>query len=462
MNISRESIGELNDLIKIKLEESDYAQKIEMALKEYRKKANIPGFRPGHVPMGYIVKAYGRAAKADEINKLLNDSLFQYLKENELKYLGEPMPYDMENDNIVDFENDKEFEFAFEIGRIPEINFEVNKELEVYLYKVEPEEKYVLSTIENNQKRFSRETDVDAVEENDDMIRVKLEQVDNSEQVIADGIIAEDVLIAINMIKNEELKSIFNGLKTNESLIFNPMQAFQNETEVAAILKIEKDNIEGLNASYKTTINQIFRYLPSELDIEFYKKLFGSETTVNSEEDLKTEIKKRIAEEFENETYYRFSIDAKEIISNKLNLALPDTFLKKWLIASSKENQKFDDDTFEKEYTTFAEDLKWQLISANIFKKNNLHVTEKDIHDAAEELVISDLKRYGIPAESISHDLAHQFVHSMLDKKEDRERAQRFAEHNVLSEFLKNNVTCIEKTVSIDEFNELVKSDDKE
>ncbi len=460
MDITRENIGELNDVIKIKLEEKDYADKVEKALKEYRRKANIPGFRPGHVPMGIIKKSYGRAVKAEEINKLLSESLFNYLNENDLNYLGEPLPYELESDKKVDFEKDTEFEFAFELGLMPELDIELNKRSKLDYYKVVAEDKYIDETIENNRKRLATETEIEATEEESDMLRVKLQQVDSEGNVVEGGIGNDDVLMAIDTIKDEEIKKSFIGLKAGDELVFNPMKAYENEAEVSAMLVVDKSNEEAVNADYKLTVEKAIRFVPAELNEDFYKKLFGENTEVKTEEDLRAEIKKRIEEEFVKESEARFYLDAREKLMKKYDVKLPDEFLKKWLKVASKDNQQLDDETFEKEYPKFAEDLRWQIIQGTIFRKYELKLTHEDLHKAAEELVIADLQRYGIPREQLGEEFVHQFVHSMLEKKEDRERAERYAEQQVFTNFLKEQLKVEEKEISIDEFNDLYKDEE--
>ncbi len=458
MDITRENISELNDIIKIKIEENDFIEVVEKALKDYRKKANLPGFRPGRVPMGYIRKAYGKSAKADEINKMLSESLFNYLKTEKIQYLGEPIPYHLENEDKVDFENDKEFEFAFEIGISPEIELELNNETIINFYKVTPEEKYINSTIEDNQKRLSTETEIDEISEDEDMLRADFAQVDENKALIENGVVALDVLVAINMVKDDELKEKFKGLKIGDSIDFNPLKAFENETEVAALLKIDKENTEGLNADYLLSVKKIIRYTPAELNEKFYKGLFGEETTVSNEEELKEEIKKKIAQEFESESEAQFFLDFKDKMITELDISLPMEFLKKWIKLASKENKELDDETFDKEFPKFAEDLKWQIISGNIFQKNELKVDDAATNKAAEELVIADLKRYGLPPASINAELVQQFVHSMLEKEEDKERVKRKAEQEVLTNFIKATIKLDEKEISIDEFNDLNKT----
>jgi len=461
MNITRENIGELNDLVKIKIEEKDYAEKVEKALKDYRRKANLPGFRPGRVPMGIIKKSYGRAVKAEEINKFLSESLFDYLKKEDLNYLGEPMPYELESDKNVDFENDSDFEFAFELGLTPDLDIELNKRTKVHMYKVSPEDKYIDETIENNRKRLSTETEVEAIEEEKDMFRATLVQLDAEGNELEAGVSKENVLLAIDTVKDEETKKSFMELKPESTLVFNPLKAYENETEVSSMLGADKENKEVISADYKATVEKIIRFVPAELNEEFYKKLFGEETEVKTEEEFRAEIKKKIEGEFVAEADARLFLDIRKKLSDKYEVNLPDTFLKKWLRAANKDNEKLDDETFEKEYPIFTEDLRWQIIQGTIFRKYELKVSHDDLHQAAEELVIADLQRYGIPREQLGPDFVHQFVHSMLEKKEDKERAERLAEQKVFTNFMKEQIKIEDKEISIDEFNDLYKKEEE-
>ena len=263
MNITRENIGELNEVVKIKIEEKDYAEKVEKALKDYRRKANLPGFRPGHVPMGLIKKSYGKAVKAEEINKFLSESLFEYLKKEDLNYLGEPMPYELESDKNVDFEKDKDFEFAYELGLTPDLDIELNKRTKVFKYKVSPEDKYIDETIENNRKRLSTETEIEAVEEEKDMFRATLVQLDAEGNELEGGVSRENVLLAIDTVKDEEIKKSFMGLKKGSTLVFNPLKAYENETEVSSMLGADKENKEVISADYKATVEKVIRFVPA-------------------------------------------------------------------------------------------------------------------------------------------------------------------------------------------------------
>ncbi len=459
MNITRENIGEQNDVVKIKLEEKDYAERVEKALKDYRRKANIPGFRPGHVPMGIIKKSYGRAVKAEEINKLLSDSLFNYLKEENLNYLGEPMPYELENDKNVDFEKDQDFEFAFELGLTPEIELEINKRTKINYYKVIPEDKYIDETIENNQKRLATETEIDKSEEESDLIRATLEQLDFDGNINAEGLKAENVLLSIDKIKEEELKAQFIGLKAEDTLNFKPMKAYGNETDVSALLGVDKENKEAIEADYKITVEKIIRYIPAELNEEFYKKLFGEENEVKTDEDLREKIKTEIEKELTDDVEARFFLDARKKLMKKYEVSLPNDFLKRWLKKSNQDNKEFDETTIEKEYPAFVENLHWQIISGTIFRKYDLKISHEDLHKAAEALVVADLRKYGIPMAQLGAEFIDQFVHSMLEKKEDKERVENYAEHTVLTNFLKDTLKLEEKEISIDDFNALNKED---
>jgi len=442
MNITRENIDSLNAILKVEVNKSDYQDNVEKVLREYRKNVNMKGFRPGMVPIGIIRKLYGTAAKIDEINKLVTENLARFIREENIQILGKPVPSDNQNEPL-NWETGEDFNFTFEIGLAPEFELKLGKKNKVPYYEIIIDEKIRNNYINNYTRRYGRYVNAE-VTENTDMLKGRMEPADETARFSA-----EDVMLAIDIIKDEEIKKEFIGKKPGDSIIFDLKKAYPNANEVAAMLKINKDQAEKAEGTYKFTIEDIMRFKPAEIGQELFDQIYG-EGVIKTEEEFYAKIDEEISASLANESNYKLSLDLKELALEKTEFDLPEEFLKKWL---QRVNDKVTPEQIEKEFDTFREDLKWQLIRKKIAQDYNIKVTEEEMRKEAEVITRYQFNQYGLfyaTDEQIS-----KFAGEMLKKEDDARRiADRILEQKAI-EKLKELVTIENKKVTSEEFDKL-------
>ena len=283
MNISRKDIDQNNAIVTVSVAKEDYAAKVEKSLREYRKKVNMPGFRPGHVPAGMINKMYGKALKADEINNVVSESLVKYIEDNNLNILGQPLPNETEQPTI-DFDSQDTFDFMFDIGIAPEFNVELNEQITIPYYEIAIADEMVDNQVKSYASRYGKYAQVDVVAEKD-MVKGTLSEMENG-AVKEDGIVVENAVLTPGYMKVDEQKALFVGKNKGETVAFNPKTAFENEVEISSLLKISKEEAAGVIADFQIEINEITRFEEAELNQELFDKVFG-EGNVSTEDEFR-------------------------------------------------------------------------------------------------------------------------------------------------------------------------------
>lgn len=447
MNITRENIDDLNALLKVQIVKNDYEDKVETVLKDYRKKANVKGFRPGMVPIGLIKKMYGRAVEIDEINKVVTESIQKYITDEKLEILGDPLPKADEQDKI-DFDSQEDFTFTFELGLSPVVDLKLSKKNKVHEYEIAIDEKMRKDYLENYTRRYGELRKSDAIEDKD-VIKGKLEAIDNDGNIMAEGPSVEETSLGIDIIKDENIKNEFIGKKLNDTIDFDLKAAFPNDTEIAGILHKKKEEVPGLWARYRFTVADISRFFPAELGQELYNKIFG-EGVVNSEEEFMKKIEDEISHNLKRESDYRIMIDVKDLAMEKTDLQLPEEFLKRWLI---RVNEKTTEEQIEKEFDSFRKDLKWQLIRNKVARDNEVKITEEELQKEAENITRYQFQQYGLfyaTDEQISN-----YAKETLKREEDAKRiAEKILEEKVIA-LIKDLVKLEPKSIPVEEFNKL-------
>ncbi len=314
MNITRENIDDLNTILKVEIGKPDYEEKVENVLKDYRKKANIKGFRPGMVPIGLVKKMYGRAVQIDEINKIVTENIQKYITDEKLEILGDPLPKTDEQEKI-DFDTQEEFTFSFELGLAPAIELKLTKKTKVNQYEIIVDEKMKNDYLENYTRRFGELRSAETTEEKD-VIKGKLEAIDNNGDLIPDGLMAESTSLSIDIIQEKKIKKQFIGKSLNDSIDFDLKKAFPNDTEIAGLLHIKKEEAEAVDGNFRFTINEISRFHPAELNTELFNRIYG-EGVVNSEEEFMKKLEEEIAANLKRESDYRLMIDIKALALEK-------------------------------------------------------------------------------------------------------------------------------------------------
>ena len=447
MNISKKDIDQNNAVITISVTKQDYAEKVEKSLRDYRKKANMPGFRPGNVPIGLIKKMYGKAVVAEEINNLVSQGLADFIEENNLPILGQPLPNE-EDPAEFDFETQESFDFHFDVGLAPEFEVEFSRFSSVPFYDITVSEEMIENQIKSYTSRFGKYEQVDMVEAKD-MVKGKLTELENGD-VKEGGISVDDAVITPDYMKDEEQKSLFVGKNKGETVVFNPLKAFENETEISSLLKIKKEEVKDVTSDFQLEISGITRYEEGEVNQELFDKVYG-EGTVSSLDEFKEKITANIKESLTADSLYKFNIDARQaVVSEFKDLQFPEAFLKRWLLENNKE---LTPEKIEEDYPKMIEDLVWQLAKDKIAKANEIKVEMSDVEEYGRKVAKAQFAQYGMVG--LGDEILDNYVKDMMKKEETvRNFIDRAAEEKVLA-VIHQNVKLDEKQISIEDFNKL-------
>lgn len=448
MNITKENIDELNAVVKLSIEKKDYEATVSETLKEYRKKANMPGFRAGKVPAGIIKKMYGKAVLADEVNKILSKELTKYIFDNNLNILGEPLPNE-EKQPVIDWEKDENFDFVFDIGLSPEFEISLDKRNKLPYYEIKVDDELIDKQIEGYTNRFGENVPAEEIGDKE-TARGNFVQLDAEGNNLEEGISAENVLVSVELIKDEAIKKSFIGAKKGDVIKFNPKTAFENEHEVAHLLNIEHDKAKELDSEFNFTINEINTFQAAEVNEELFKKIYGEETEIKTADDFRAKIAEELKENLKYSSEYRLLIDAKETLSKKVNMDLPEAFLKRWLVAT---NENITEEQIEKDFEHFRKDLEWSLIKSKIAKDNEIKVDDNDIRESAREMANMQFRQYGmfnVPEEHLDN-----YADSILQNEEEKRKlSEKKLEDKVIA-FIKDKVNLDVKETTQEEFDKL-------
>lgn len=445
MNITKENTDDLNAILTVKVEKSDYDENVEKILRDYRKKANIKGFRPGMVPIGLVKKMYGKAVQIDEINKLVSENIRSYLEEQKIDILGDPLPRSDENEKN-DFENGESFTFSFDLGLAPAFEIKLNKKNKVNYYEIEIDEKMRSEYLESYTRRYGKFESADRSEEKD-MLKGKIEALDKNGDPLPDGAGADDTSIGIDVIKDKKIKKLFTGKKPGDSIDFDIRKALPNDNEIAGLLRKKPEEISSVDGMYRFTINEISRFQPAEINQELFNRIFG-EDVVNSEEEFRGKIDEEITANLQQESQYKLSGDLKKIATDKTDFELPEEFLKRWLL---QVNEKTTKEQIEEEFDHFRQDLKWQLIRNSIARKNEVRITEEEMLKEAENITRFQFRQYGLFY--ATEEQVTNYAKETLKREEDAKRiADKILEEKVIA-LLKEMVKVEVRNVTVDEFN---------
>ena len=444
MNVEKVIIDAVNAQIKITLEKADYQESVNKTLRSYRQKAQIPGFRPGMAPMSLIKKMYEKGVTADELNKTLSDSLFNYIKDNNLNILGEPLP--SESQEAQDLDGDGPFEFVFDIALAPELNYTLNKKDSIPYYNITVTEEMVDSQVKAYASRGGRYEKVEEFQLGDS-IKGNLVEISEAE----DAVKVEDALMLPSFFKNEDEKAKFAGAKVGDVITYNPHKANDgNEAELASLLRLPKEVAKDVTSDFTFEIKEINRFVEGELNQELFDQIYG-EGAVDSIEAFRAKVKEDIASQFAPESDYRFMVDAEEKLVNKLkDVVFPEAFLKRWLlIADNKKTAE----SIDADMPKMIEELKWHLMKEDIIKKNDIKIESADVMAMAKTITKAQFAQYGMA--NVPEELLEQYAGEMLKKPEQARNLQDQAMSQKVAEFLKGAVKLNVKEVTTEEFNKL-------
>ena len=447
MNIVKKDLDQNNAIVTLRIEKADYTEKVDKTLRDYRKKANIPGFRPGMVPAGLVKKMYGKAVLAEEINKLVSDNLYKYIRENNLNILGEPLPNETEQ-KTIDFDTQEDFEFIFDLGLAPEFEVELTKKDKVKFYTIAVSDEMIENQVKSYTGRYGKYIQEEEVEEKD-MLKGELLELENG-KVNESGLKVKDATLTASYIKDDAQKALFIGAKKGDVITFNPSKAYENETEISSMLKISKDEAKNITSDFQLKIESITRYHESAIDQELFDKVYG-EGVVSSEEEFRAKIKENIQENLVSDSEYKFGVDAQEMLIAKFDgLSFPDAFLKRWVLSS---NQNLTAETLEEDYSKMIADLKWHLIKDKLAKANDIKVEAADVEEYAKKVAKAQFAQYGMIG--MDDEIIANYAKDMM-KKEDtlKNMIDKVAEEKVFV-VIKEAVKLDNKEISIEDFNKL-------
>ncbi len=460
MNIIRENIDDLNAVLKITLDPADYLPKVESALAEYRKKVRLDGFRPGKVPAGLIRKIYGKSIQVDEVQNLLAETLNNYLKENVIKTLGEPMA--SINTPPVDWDSQESFEFHFDIGISPAIELNITAKDKLNDYKVAVTEEMIDHQIDDYSRRFGTFEPTETVSDEDvvkgDLCQITEEgAVHHEEAAPAEedehqhSIHSHGTLIYVKNIADKTIRKQFLNARVNDRLVFNPNQAFPNEADRAALLKIGKEELKNIDSDFEFTVTEISRFAPAEIGQALFDKTYG-DGVVDSIEAYRNRVREDLERRYSREARYKFHMDAKASLMATTGVPLPTEFLKRWMLASSKDG-RLTQEQLEKEFPAFTEDLKWRMIKNHVIAENKLEATDEEIREQAVWTAQSRYFQYGVydaPPEQL-----FRFADYLLKNDEEKQRIADVILENKVIDHVKSLFKLVEKAVSLEEFNKL-------
>ena len=448
MNIEFKKLNNVSGELTVTLEEKDYADKVKKQLKQIGKNRPEPGFRAGHVPMGLLEKKYGAAVKYDIVNKEIGDAVYDYIKENKLRVLGQPLA---DPQNIFN-EEDKDFTFKYKVGLAPEIVDHVGKDMKVPYYTIKVTEEMVNTEIENLRKRFGvqgpgEETEPDAV------IKGIISELNPDGSVKEDGIVVDNGILAPIHFTDEEQKKLFEGKHPGDVVTFNPAASCNsNVTEMSSMLNIDKDDVENHKGDFNFEIKEIIVLKPAELNQEFFDNAVGKDKAHN-EEELKSAVEGMIKDQLKGESDYRFTIDAQESIMRAVgNLELPDDVLKSFLLQNSQD-KSLTEDNIDQEYEKMRPALVWDLVRQELIGRLNVEVTEDDLMNEARMAVYRQLSQYG--PQSLNEGLLDHYANAVLKEEKNRRTFERNAEQSKLFKEIKENVTLDNKEVTLEEYRKL-------
>ena len=434
----------LNAIINVKIEKADYEEKLEKALRELRKKVSIKGFRPGMVPAGLVKKMYGKSALVEEVNKILSDSLWNYIMENKIHILGEPLPI---SNNLNDIELDSlpEFEFSFEIGMAPEIDIEFSKTDTLASYSISVDDE----TFNNYKNYYARQYGIYVpVDESGDNSVLKGSLVQTGD--VTEAISNDEAKILVSMVKNEEIKAQFIGKKVNETVNFDIRKAFVEDVEIAGLLNKKKEELNLTSNLFTFTISEITNFVEAESNQELWDKIYGKDV-VTSEEQYIEKIREDIAVNYRAESDYKLTKDIRSKMLDKATFELPDEFLKKWLKTTNQ--KEITDEILEKEYPIFKEDIRWQLVKDSFIKKHDLKVTDDDVKELAKQVALAQFRQYGI--NNLPEEHLTEMAGRILSNEKEKKRLEEKKIEDKVIEFVKESINLETKEISPEEFHKL-------
>ena len=452
MNIKFENPDKVNGLLTITIEKEDYQEAVEKTLKNYRKKAQVPGFRPGMVPMGMIKKQYGTAVKVDEVNRLLGDKLMTYIRENNIQMLGEPLP--SEKQEPQDLEKDGPLTFVFDIAVAPEFKAELTGKDKVPYYSIKIDDKLIDDQVQMYAQQAGEFQKAEVFSGNDTLTG-DLRQLDEKGNTLEGGITTDSGMIMPAYIKEESQRKLFDGCKAGDIITFNPKKAYpDNDAEVAALLKVQKDDVKELTSDFSFQVTEIRHFQPAEVNQQLFDRVFG-EGSCADEKAFRQKISDMLQAQLVQNSDYKFLLDVRAHMEKKVGkLEFPEALLKRVMINNNKDKGE---DFVEKNFEGSIKELEWHLIKEQLVAAQEIKVEDDDLKTVAKEAVRQQFAQYGMS--NVPDDVLEQYAGEQLKKREQVEGFVDRAVDQKLTEKLKTVVKLDEKSVSLEEFNKMMRGE---
>ncbi len=450
MKISFENPDKINGLLTLVVEEEDYKNDVEKTLKDYRKKANVPGFRPGQAPMGMIKRQFGPSVKMEAVNKIIGQQIYKYVQDNKIQMLGEPLT--SEKQAPVDIEKDGPYTFMFDIAVAPEMKVSLTGRDKVDYYKIVVDDKTIDQQVDMLASRSGSYEKAENYEGND-MLKGDLRELDENGNTKEGGITVESAVLMPSYIKVDDQKKLFDGAKLGDIITFNPRKAYpDNDTEVSQLLKIERDAVKDMESEFSYQITEIQRFKKHEVNEELFKQVFGEDTDVKDEAAFRAKIAEGLNEQLVNDSDFKFLLDVRAHCEKKVGkLEYPDALLKRIMLANNKDKGE---DFVEKNYEKSIKELTWHLIKEQLVSAQNIKIEDADIKETAKEAARAQFAQYGMT--NIPDEYIENYANEILKKGDSTEALVDRAVDRKLAAALKGVVKLNEKEISVEDFNKMM------
>ena len=453
MNVTLDKNGNVSGVLTISLVEEDYQAEVKKQLAELGRRRPIKGFRPGHVPAGLLKKYYGGQVTAEVVDQVVSRELTNYIRENNIDLLGEPM---LSPDTKVDMVNEKDFSFKFDLGFAPEFELKLDKRVKVPYYNIEVSQEMIDNQNDAFKKRFGTQVAGEVADE-DALLRGSMVELAEDGTAKEDGIKVERTIVSPKYLKDDDEKAKFVGKKVGDELVFNPGKgAGGNVTELAAMLNIDKDQAADVKSDFNFKVEEILVNKDAEMGQELFDSVLGK-GVVKTEEEYFEKVKEMLAGQLKNDSNYRFTLDAEQVLKKKVgDLEMPDDFLKRYLVSINKDA---DQAKIEEEYPRTREEIVWQLIKEKVARTYDVKIEQDDLMRLARIYASQQFAQYGMG--NLPDDMLDRYAGELLENKDySREISRRAFEDKVFAT-IRDNVSLNEKTVTVEEFNKLFEKDKK-
>lgn len=439
MKVNVQKQDDLNAVLTVSIEESDYREKVDKTLKDYRKKANIPGFRPGHVPAGLIKKQFGKSVLIEEVNHILQHAVYDHIQSEKLDILGNPLPVEQTD---IDWDTQTEFNFDYELGLAPEFEVKVNGRIKVPFLKVVADDEMVNRYINDYARRFGTMSYPEAVAENA-ILKGVFTEVDKKDNAVEGGLEVESTF-AIDALKTKAAKGV-HGNKVGDSMILEA-KSFNDDFNLSGILKVDDEQLKASTGRFSFEIKELSKLDPAELNQELFDKVFG-EGTITSEEEFKARIKADAERVFVGDSDRKFYQDVRDKLLDKTKFDLPEAFLKKWMRTATE--QPMSDQEIEEKFPEMKEDMRWQIIENRVIRENDIKVEHEELVEYTKQMVLQQMAQYGQFPEGLDLD---QIANNVLGNRDEAQRINDQLFQQKLMQYFKDTLKLDEKEVTYEEF----------